>query len=182
MGRWRSGAPLVLSPEKDDATLGADLQRTNDFNYATMDPRGYACPVGSHIRRMNPRDTGDSMERHQMIRRGGTYGPLLPEDAPDDGADRGIAAFMGCASLIRQFEFAMNVWANDPSFKGLENERDPIIGTQDGTFDMTIPKRPIRKKIAGLPAFTTVRGGAYFFLPGINGLRFLARSGSPATP
>ena len=44
MGRWRSGAPLVLSPEKDDATLGADLQRTNDFNYATMDPRGYALP------------------------------------------------------------------------------------------------------------------------------------------
>ena len=32
---------------------------------------------------------------------------------------------------------------------------------------MTIPKRPIRKKITGLPAFTTVRGGAYFFLPGI---------------
>ncbi len=182
MGRWRSGAPLVLAPERDDATLGADLRRTNDFNYATMDPRGYACPVGSHIRRMNPRDTGDSLERHQLIRRGGTYGPLLPEDAPDDGADRGIAAFMGCASLVRQFEFAMNVWANDPSFKGLENERDPIIGTQDGTLDMTIPKRPIRKRITGIPAFTTVRGGAYLFLPGINGLRFLASSGSPATP
>ena len=39
---------------------------------------------------------------------------------------------------------------------------------------MTIPKRPIRKKITGLPAFTTVRGGAYFFLPGIRALRFLA--------
>lgn len=182
MGRWRSGAPLVLAPDRDDATLGADLQRTNDFNYATMDPRGYACPVGAHIRRMNPRDTGDSLERHQLIRRGGTYGTLLPEDAADDGADRGIAAFMGCASLIRQFEFAMNVWANDPSFNGLENERDPIIGTQDGTLNVTIPKPPIRKKITGLPAFTTVRGGAYLFLPGINGLRFLARSGSPATP
>lgn len=182
MGRWRSGAPLVLAPEKDDATLGADLQRTNDFNYATMDPRGYACPVGSHIRRMNPRDTGDNLARHQLIRRGGTYGALLPEDAADDGADRGIAAFMGCASLVRQFEFAMNVWANDPSFQGLDNERDPIIGTQDGTLDMTIPKRPIRKKLTGLPAFTTVRGGAYLFLPGINGLRFLAGSDAPATP
>ena len=39
---------------------------------------------------------------------------------------------------------------------------------------MTIPKRPIRKKITGLPAFTTVKGGAYFFLPGIRALRFLA--------
>jgi hypothetical protein len=39
---------------------------------------------------------------------------------------------------------------------------------------MTIPKRPVRKRIKGLPAFTTIRGGAYFFLPGIRALRFLA--------
>jgi hypothetical protein len=68
----------------------------------------------------------------------------------------------------------MNVWVNDPTFKGLGNERDPIIGTQDGTLDMTIPTRPIRKKLEGLPAFTTLRGGAYFFVPGLRALRFLA--------
>ena len=174
MGRWRSGAPLVLSPQKDDPSLGADHQRNNDFNYAKMDPHGYACPLGAHIRRMNPRDTAVNMNRRKMIRRGGTYGPPLPEGAPDDGIERGIAAFVGCASLVRQFEFAMNVWANDPNFHGLGNERDPIIGTQDGTFDMTIPKRPIRKKIKGLTAFTTIRGGAYFFLPGIRALEYLA--------
>ena len=174
MGRWRSGAPLVVSPQTDDPSLGANMQRTNDFNYATMDPHGYACPVGAHIRRMNPRDTAENIERRKMIRRGGTYGPPLPENAPEDGVERGIAAFIGCASLVRQFEFAMNVWANDPKFKDLGNERDPFVGTQDGTFDMTIPKRPIRKKIVGLPAFTTIRGGAYFFLPGIRALRFLA--------
>ena len=174
MGRWRSGAPLVLAPLKDDPALGADIQRTNHFNYGTMDPLGYACPVGSHIRRMNPRDTAENMNRHKMIRRGGTYGPPLPENSPEDGIERGIAAFIGCASLVRQFEFAMNVWANDPNFKDLRNERDPFVGTQDGTFDMTIPKRPTREKILGLPAFTTIRGGAYFFLPGIRALRFLA--------
>jgi Dyp-type peroxidase family len=174
MGRWRSGAPLVLAPQKDDPTLGADPQRNNDFNYATMDPHGYAVPLGAHIRRMNPRDTAVNMNRRRMIRRGGTYGPPLPEGAPEDGVERGIAAFIGCASLVRQFEFAQNVWVNDPKFHELGNERDPIIGTQDGTLDMTIPKRPIRKKIKGLPAFTTVRGGAYFFLPGIKALRYLA--------
>jgi deferrochelatase/peroxidase EfeB len=174
MGRWRSGAPLVLAPEKDDPELGGDFQRNNDFNYGKMDPYGYGCPLGSHARRMNPRDTAANMNRRKMIRRGGTYGPPLPEDAPEDGIERGIAAFIGCASLVRQFEFAMNVWANDPNFHELGNERDPIFGTQDGTYDMTIPKRPIRKKIKGLPAFTTVRGGAYFFLPGIKALRFLA--------
>lgn len=174
MGRWRSGAPLVLAPDKDDPELGGDMQRTNDFNYAKMDPYGYGCPLGSHIRRMNPRDTAANMQRRRMIRRGGTYGPALPEDKPEDGVERGIAAFIGCASLVRQFEFAMNVWANDPNFHELGNERDPIFGTQDGTYDMTIPKRPIRRKITGLPSFTTLRGGAYFFLPGIRALRYLA--------
>ncbi len=174
MGRWRSGAPLVLATEKDDPSLGADHRRNNDFNYANMDPHGYGCPLGAHIRRMNPRDTAANMNRRKMIRRGGTYGPPLPEGAPEDGIERGIAAFVGCASLVRQFEFAMNVWANDPNFHELGNERDPIFGTQDGTFDMTIPKRPIRKKIKGLPAFTTIRGGAYFFLPGLRALHYLA--------
>ena len=174
MGRWRSGAPLVLSPKEDDPALGADLQRTNNFNYKTMDPHGYGCPLGAHIRRMNPRDTGENMQRRRMIRRGGTYGPPLPDDKPEDGVERGIAAFLGCASLVRQFEFAMNVWVNDPNFEDLANERDPFVGTQDGTFDMTIPKRPIRQKITGLPTFTTIRGGAYFFLPGIRALRYLA--------
>jgi Dyp-type peroxidase family len=177
MGRWRSGAPLVLAPDKDDPALGADPQRNNDFNYKQMDPHGYAVPLGSHMRRMNPRDTAANMNRRRMIRRGGTYGPYLPENVPEDGIERGIAAFVICASLIRQFEFAQNVWVNDRNFHELGNERDPIIGNQDGTLEYKIPKRPIRKKITGLPAFTTVRGGAYFFLPGLKALRYLASFG-----
>ncbi len=174
MGRWRSGAPLVLSPDKDDPALGADMQRNNDFNYKDMDPHGYAVPLGSHARRMNPRDTAANMNRRRMIRRGATYGPYLPDGEADDGAERGIAAFVICASLIRQFEFAQNVWANDRNFHELGNERDPVIGNQDGTLEFKIPKRPIRKKIVGLPAFTTLKGGAYFFLPGLKALSYLA--------
>lgn len=178
MGRWRSGAPLILAPEKDDPALGADPQRNNDFNYKEMDPKGYAIPLGAHIRRMNPRDTAPSMNRRRMIRRGATYGPPLPEGTPEDGVERGIAAFLVCGSLIRQFEFAQNVWINDKNFHELGNERDPIVGAQDGTLEFKIPKRPIRKKITGLPAFTTVRGGAYFFLPGIKALHYLATLGN----
>jgi Dyp-type peroxidase family len=174
MGRWRSGAPLVLSPDKDDPALAADMQRNNDFNYGEMDPHGYAVPLGSHARRMNPRDTAANINRRRMIRRGATYGPALPDGAPDDGVERGIAAFVICGSLIRQFEFAQNVWVNDQNFHELGNERDPVIGSQDGTLEFKIPKRPIRKKITGLPAFTTVKGGAYFFLPGLQALQYLA--------
>jgi Dyp-type peroxidase family len=174
MGRWRSGAPLTLAPERDDPELGADPMRNNDFNYKEMDPFGYAVPLGSHIRRLNPRDTTVNMNRRRMIRRGATYGDALPDGADDDGADRGIAAFIICASLVRQFEFAQNVWINDRNFHELGNERDPICGTQDGTMEYKIPKRPIRKVLKGLPAFTTLTGGAYFFLPGLNGLRYLA--------
>ena len=181
MGRWRSGAPLVLSPDKDDPELGADPQRNNNFNYKEMDPHGYAVPLGSHVRRMNPRDTAANMNRRRMIRRGATYGPQLPDGKAEDGIERGIAAFIICASLIRQFEFAQNVWANDRNFHELGNERDPIIGAQDGTLEFKIPKRPIRKKIVGLPAFTTVRGGAYFFLPGLKALGYLATLNEPAS-
>ncbi|MFZ6184419.1 Dyp-type peroxidase [Nannocystis pusilla] len=177
MGRWRSGAPLVLAPDADDPELGADPQRNNDFNYGQDDPHGYAVPLGAHIRRVNPRDTAPSMNRHRMIRRGATYGPPLPDDAPEDGQERGVAAFLLCASLIRQFEFAQNVWINDKNFHELGNERDPIVGTQDGTLEFKIPTRPIRRRITGLPAFTTVRGGAYFFIPGLAALHWLAAGG-----
>jgi len=54
------------------------------------------------------------------------------------------------------------VWINDKAFHELGNEHDPICGTQDGTLHYTVPKRPIRKVYKGLPAFTTLTGGAYF--------------------
>ena len=70
---------LVLAPEKEDPALGADMQRNNNFNYKEMDPHGYAVPLGSHMRRMNPRDTAANINRRRMIRRGATYGLPLPE-------------------------------------------------------------------------------------------------------
>ena len=91
MGRWRSGAPLVLCPERDDPELGADSQRNDNFLYgADDDVRGFKCPLGSHARRMSPRDrlAVGNVNLHRMIRRGTTYGPPLPEGVrEDDGAE-----------------------------------------------------------------------------------------------
>ena len=94
---------------------------------------------------MNPRDAAGNIQRRRMIRRWAAYGPPLPEGALGDGVERGIAAFVICASLVRQFEFAQNVWINDPNFHELGNEHDPMIGVQDGTFDFAIPKRALSR-------------------------------------
>ena len=91
----------------------------------------------------------------------------------DDGVDRGLMfAFVG-AHLGRQFEFVQAEWMNDSSFFGGNSEHDPIAGANDaaGTFD--IPKRPLRRKLHGLPRFVVTRGGEYCFLPGLRALRWL---------
>lgn len=54
VGRWPSGAPLALSPEHDDPELAADPHRVNNFLYRENDDRGFRCPAGAHIRRINP--------------------------------------------------------------------------------------------------------------------------------
>jgi Dyp-type peroxidase family len=175
VGRWPSGAPLALAPELDDPELGADDERNNAFMYGD-DPRGLKCPVGAHVRRMNARDaviTGE-VRLHRMIRRGTNYGPSLPPGTlEDDGADRGLMfAFVG-ARLDRQFEFVQREWINDGKFIGAPDEHDPLIGVSDGgTF--TVPRRPIRRRLTGLPNFVVNRGGEYCFMPGLRALRWLA--------
>ncbi len=166
MGRWRRAHRWWFPPTRTTQRSAPICRETTISTIKKWILTATPPPLGSHARRMNPRDRAHNINRRRMIRRGATYGPHLAEDAPDDGVERGIAAFVICASLIRQFEFAQNAWANDRSFHELGNERDPIIGNQDGSLEFKIPRRPIRKKITGLPAFTTVRGGAYFFLPG----------------
>ncbi|MFE0042998.1 Dyp-type peroxidase [Streptomyces albireticuli] len=184
VGRWRSGAPLALAPEHDDPELGADPMRNNDFRYHD-DPRGLCVPRGAHIRRANPRDslTDTVVETgiHRVLRRGAAYGPLLPEGVlDDDGVDRGIIfVFMG-ASLSRQFEFVQQVWLNGGDFAGLGTEQDPLVGNNDGEGTHTIPARPVRRRLTGLPRFVTMRGGEYFFLPGLAALEWLTTLPDPA--
>jgi Dyp-type peroxidase family len=176
MGRWRSGAPLALCPFHDDPELGADPQRNNDFLYEEDDPIGYKTPVGSHIRRTNPRDAAvpGVVSLHRMIRRGTAYGPPLPEGVlEDDGADRGLMfAFVG-AHLGRQFEFVQSEWVNSGDFLGLGNVKDPVTGSNDGVSVFSIPRRPIPKRLQGLSRFVVTRGGEYCFMPGLRTLRWL---------
>ena len=176
MGRWRSGAPLALSPVRDDPSLGAVATRNNDFLYGD-DPLGLKTPVGSHIRRANPRDAqvAGAVRLHRMIRRGTAYGPPLPQGViEDDGADRGIIFLFLGSHLKRQFEFVQSEWVNDSTFIGGSGEKDPVSGANDGTGVFTIPRRPVRRRLKGLSRFVITRGGEYCFVPGLRALRWLA--------
>jgi Dyp-type peroxidase family len=179
VGRWQSGAPLALTPDHDDPELGADPKRNNDFRYAD-DPRGFKCPAGAHARRANPRDALEhensaDVRLHRMIRRGTSYGPVLPDGVlDDDGADRGIIFVFAGTHLDRQFEFVKTQWLNDGIFIGTPRESDPLVGPREGTSGFTIPRRPIRRRLPDVPPFVVTRGGEYCFAPGLRGLRWLA--------
>ena len=179
VGRWQSGAPLALTSDEDDPALGADDRRNNAFLYGD-DPRGFKCPAGAHARRANPRDALDAegsvdARLHRMIRRGTSYGPMLPEGAlEDDGVDRGIVFVFAGSHLKRQFEFVKTQWLNDGIFIGAPEEPDPVVGSHTGSSAFTIPKRPIRRRLQDIPPFVVTRGGEYCFAPGLRALRWLA--------
>jgi Dyp-type peroxidase family len=179
VGRWRSGAPLTLTPDTDDPALGKDPERNNDFAY-TDDPHGLQVPLGSHIRRMNPRDTDlkilTDVNLHRIIRRGTTYGPPYDPDAiseADDEVPRGAYFLFMSAKAMSTIEFLQQEWINAGNFVGLEEERDPIVGLHGQAATFTIPRDPVRRRFHGISTFNVLRGGEYFFMPSLSALRWL---------
>jgi len=196
VGRWPSGAPLVLTENKDNPDLG----NQNDFHYNETDPDGLKCPIGSHIRRSNPRASlppkpGSKTaiaiaKRHRLLRRGRPYGrPVDPSLTPEailasteQETERGLYFICFNGNIRRQFEFIQQTWINNRNFAGLYNDPDPLIGDNDRSRDghtsvFTIPGKPVRTRVLDLPRFVDVRGGAYFFMPGIRAIKYLANNG-----
>jgi Dyp-type peroxidase family len=198
VGRWQNGAPLVLSPDTDDPAL----KDADDFGYRDSDAHGFKCPIGSHVRRSNPRDTLGpdgptalkTANRHRILRRGRSYGHRPKDPRVEDTIDRGLLFLCLNSDIERQFEFVQQTWINNPVFGGLNGEVDPLIGNIDktenpvanpipGTSQSRDPERdaiftmqadPLRTRVHNLERFVTVKGGAYFFLPSIRALRYLA--------
>jgi Dyp-type peroxidase family len=185
IGRWRSGAPLTLTPDRDDPELGADPRRNNDFSYAA-DPEGQQVPLGSHMRRMNPRDTKlailTDVNIHRVIRRSTTYGSPYDPDATspqDDETPHGLYFIFLSAKAMATLEFLQQEWINNGNFMSLGEERDPNVGLQEDGATFTIPQEPVGRRIHGIETFNVLRGGEYFFLPSLSALRWIASLAGP---
>lgn len=184
VGRWPSGAPLTLAPDADDPTLA----RANEFTYNYADEFGLNCPIGAHVRRAHPRDSLDPNpgtvasvaldKRHRLLRRGREYGPPADDvfaDKPADDPERGLYFICVAGNIGRQFELIQHTWLNSPKFGGLYDEADPLVASRaPGTANFSVPADPVRLRFSNLPKLVTVRGGGYFFLPGIRALKYLA--------
>ena len=205
VGRWPSGAPLALAPDADNPLL----EGKDDFFYAS-DPDGLGCPLGAHVRRVNPRDvlkpyaTAQSLsmtEAHRLLRRGRIYGaPLFDpkvlrsaatdatrsmlEEMQDDGRPRGVHFLCVNASLKSQFEFVQQNWSNNPHFGGLNDNADPLASHHDDSGEapsrMTIPREGAALRTRPIPRFVRVKAGAYLFVPSLTALHFLGDPRRPA--
>lgn len=200
VGRTMEGEQLV--GRTGELIEGAKDPR-EAFTYDS-DPEGLRCPVGAHIRRSNPRNAdlppgGDglfsrlvrrlgfdaealgrdrvaSTRFHRVLRRGRKYG------AEEANGGTGLHFICLGANIARQFEFVQGAWLAGTRFDGLHDEADPLLGHRrpgpDGVptdgFTIPVASGPSRC-LKGLPRFVTVRGGAYFFLPGIRALRYLSK-------
>ena len=204
VGRRIDGTPLPGLPV---ASIKGETDANNSFTFAS-DADGLACPLGSHVRRANPRSSDDPQGRrgpvrdlissiglkgtamhdavaaarfHRILRRGRPYGPEVsisdaiagPGTSPE-GEEAGLHFLCLNASLARQFEFVQSAWIASHTFAGLSGEADPILGNRSvatggvrtDAFSY-VDARGCPRLVSGIPQFVTVRGGAYFFLPGL---------------
>jgi Dyp-type peroxidase family len=208
VGRWHDGIPLMAAPtyadwqsfkaeldkaqaEKDKPKLAEIALRFTKFTYAS-DPSGSTCPMTSHLRRANPRDTlgptfdaaGNSkagsvlVNRRRILRRGLPYG-RYDRNAPRDDGDHGIVFMALCTSLFRQFEFVQQQWMQYGLDFNTGSDTCPVIGNHPEEDDpkLLIPVDPALGRLPficdRLPQLVEPRGGDYFFIPSMTALRMI---------
>jgi Dyp-type peroxidase family len=167
VGRWQDGSSLVRNPNGRP-----DRVPDNDFAFAMEDPQGLKCPLGSHVRRSNPRDSlGSDPEtqlrinnRHRILRCGRSY---------RKGQEVGLLFMCLNADIERQYEFMQQTWISSALAQGLMGAKDPTIGANEGTGNFSIPVGEGQVLLRDLPSFVTTRGGGYFFMPSRSSLRYL---------
>lgn len=225
MGRWPDGTSLLAAPdwaswqkrctaiqraqaEGDAGALKRFRQEMVDFTYLEEDADGRRCPLGSHIRRSNPRDSLDPApplqptqqirgpkqssstvvnNRRRILRRGIGYG-----DRKHD--EHGLIFIALCANLFRQFEFIQQQWIQYGREFEAGSDSCPISGQRPAPehsspgavgekFVLPPPPGVEREPFlcTRLQPFVNCRGGAYFYVPSLTCLRLIAQGMTDAT-
>lgn len=199
VGRWKSGAPLALTPSRDDTTMGPDAQRNNNFDFSD-DQAERRCPFGAHIRKTNPRadlvPQETDVDPRRIMRAGIPFGPEVTAaeaQAHTTQTDRGLMFVCYQTSIPNQFEFVQVKWANNSGFifgkkhpdgSAVTTGFDPIIGQNAGknpndppararVMDEPVPNYPtgnVRSKLDEPDDFIIPTAAAYFFVASIEAM------------
>ncbi|KAI0759576.1 peroxidase TAP [Trametes elegans] len=194
VGRWKSGAPVDLTPMKDDPALGADPLRNNNFRYDFPDDSQTQdrCPFAAHLRKTNPRaDLEDPpisapTESRRIIRRGIQFGPEVTAEEAATGKTnfgRGLIFVAYQSNITNGFQFIQHSWANNLAFPPakldaqgdpLSPGSDPLIGQAADVSSRTLLGTDPNNQAQSLPLpmqWVVPKGGEYFFSPSIPALR-----------
>ena len=183
-------------PDGSRCPFGAHVRRTNPRNTDFPNrPRNLLTKLITMLG-FGPEglcdDLTSSVRFHRIVRRGREYGTrldleqaLAPVPAGNSHPESGLHFICLNANILRQFEFLQNAWLNSTKFSGLTGESDPLLGNRVAlpgcpvTSDFTMQKSDgLRRRVSAMPQFIKVRGGAYFFMPGIKALRYFGQTGS----
>jgi deferrochelatase/peroxidase EfeB len=205
VGRTVDGDPLIQSatppnaftydadPAGTQCPFGAHIRRANPRNADLFgNPTGLIAQTASRLGIPRPGFHDDliaSTRFHRLLRRGREYGTAIsPQEAlqpePANDSPRGLQFVCLCANIVRQFEFVQNAWLMGTKFNGLTEESDPLLGNRAAVGkcpadNFSIPREGmLARRLTSIPKFITVRGGAYFFMPGLRALRYIARNGN----
>jgi deferrochelatase/peroxidase EfeB len=169
-------------------TLGLTTRRTPNPTSSTL-PWPLNTTIWPFVRLQD--DAVASARFHRILRRGREYGTKLDLrralNPAEPDPETGIHFLCLNANIARQFEFVQGAWIASAKFAALTGEQDPLLGnrepfpaspvvkvpqTTDGFSRPSAP--PNCRYSSGLPQFVHVRGGAYFFLPGLAALKWIA--------
>ncbi len=172
--------------------LGAHIRRANPRNTDLPgNPDGLIARLSERLSIPQAKfatDLTSSTRFHRLLRRAREYGEKLDPEAalqppPPREEPRGFHFACLNANIVRQFEFVQNAWLMSSKFNGLTGESDALLGNRAPVGNVpadyfTIPREGrAARKFQGVPQFVQVRGGDYFFLPGLRALRWMTRGG-----
>ncbi len=181
VGRYEDGTPVVV--DNEEGMIGSG--KFNNFNY-DKDPSGGRCPHFAHIRKTNPRhnfNSADDHLSHRIARRGIPFGHRDVDTALDPEGlqfpESGVGLLFMCfqKSIVNQFEFIQQNWANNPNFPSAfdpfakNDEVDLIIGQPHQKpprdYQFPFPYNSSGNLQVSMKQFVTMKGGEYFFAPSI---------------